>query len=204
MIFIEDLITEGWIINSLDFDNGLAIASGKPIPIKNIRGIINFIPGIQENDLDQINQEDRLYAVQELNAFFTYFLYQINVPVINSLVPRTNSKTFRRIEEIIIQCHILGIPVKERNYLSKSYQPLHGPHQETSSVFIVGNEYLGEKEVISKQKIVALSRWLGVDFIEVIFVKENSDYFFQHVNYLPDFSNTSIMERIFHFLNSTN
>jgi hypothetical protein len=91
----------------------ITLANGSTINSDNVSGVLNRILSVPTDHLQMVNQTDRDYATQEMNAFFMSWLYALPKTVLNLPTPRGLSGQWRHISEWILLASKAGLPVAD-------------------------------------------------------------------------------------------
>jgi len=83
----EDLSRPGWRYEPGRPEAAIAVAGGRRIPARLLRGVVTRIAGIHPQDLPRLAAADRSYAAAEMTAFLAAWLSELSCPVINRPSP---------------------------------------------------------------------------------------------------------------------
>src|SRR5690606_6604994 len=82
----HDLAQPGWKL-TVDGDDPTFVVGGKPVPAKEIQGIVTRLASVTPIELPFIHIDDREYAASEMQAFLLALLTTVKCPVLNKPTP---------------------------------------------------------------------------------------------------------------------
>ena len=78
-----DLSRPGWSVEVGNLAGASIVADAQRVSLRDVRAIVNVLPGLAPPQLFRIEEEDRTYAAIEGNAFLTWLLAFAPCPVTN-------------------------------------------------------------------------------------------------------------------------
>jgi hypothetical protein len=171
----------------------ITLADGSSISSDSICGVLNRILSVSTDHLRMVNQADRDYATQELNAFFTSWLYALPKPTLNPATPQGLSGRWRNISEWVLLASKAGLPVAD--YTQTSHDNIYDVERKlfasvkpVKTVIIVDGHAVGihaPSHIIEGcQNLAELSetQLLGIEFA----VGESGEWTFANATPFPD------------------
>jgi hypothetical protein len=116
-----------------------------------ITSIINFLPAITQNELPFINEDDREYVAQEMNAFLLAWLYKLNKKVINQPTASSLIGIQYRPVTWLLKISEFGFTVK-KSYFDTMTQNIQFVNSN-SKIYIIGKDIFGTKDNNMRTKL---------------------------------------------------
>ncbi|MCP4418364.1 MAG: hypothetical protein GY805_17225 [Chloroflexi bacterium] len=170
------------------------LTDGRTIHGQQIRGVLNRLLTFSTDHFVLAKQSERLYAAQEMNAFFASWLHSLPCPVLNSPSATGLSGRWRHISEWIWLAYQAGLQTdlyQESDLTPRNLYHMQGqlspPTPSTQTVIIIGQHVLGHSMppmVITGCR--ELAQLAQTSCLEINFsVDEKERWFFSGASPLP-------------------
>jgi len=175
-----DLSRPGWLYIG-GAVSGRAVIDGLLIANHDIRAVITRVPALDEAELMHVHQEDRKYAVAEMQAFLLAWLTSLECPVLNRPSPSNLGGPLWSVAQWVQRAHRLGVaarPLVQRAV----YTPgaLHSTDCRVGAdavfvdvvgdrAFLSGGRVPGADEALLAEAAIALARDAGVEMVRIYF-----------------------------------
>jgi hypothetical protein len=164
---------------------------GVQTPVSEITGVVTTIPSFIPEEFYYIEPADRKYVCAEMNAFFTYFLSQIDCKKINpSSVRSFSGPNLNKIEWIKIASatNIPIWPVNIANSINTSKDTVNKSSIKVHKCSVIGDNLIGKKPPGPIEGyLFDLQRIFEVPFLTCHFVSNRrGKYFLAEVITRPD------------------
>jgi hypothetical protein len=173
-----------------EFEKSTILLGDKPLKIEQIKGIITTVPTFLPVEFYYVRSEDREYVCAETNAFFLYFLNEIDCLKCNppdwAMLVKGNMHRFQwgAIAEDA------GIPVMPCNFIN-GYPKQETPAKIIKCTVLFGEVQNGGLAHSIKQYSKRLSNALDLPYLDCYFnTSEEGEYLLAHINTIPNISAT--------------
>jgi len=194
-----DLSAPGWFVEPGHQDHWILVASGRRIPAPQVRGILNLLPYVLEQELYNVEKADRRYVATEMSAFLFFILATIPCPVLNRPTPYAFNGPGWCHEQWSQQCALLGIPVPPT--LRSSAANLIPPPGAAAlrSIQVLGNSLIQDAAQTPPpfhQQAIALARRAAVDYLKLNFTDEPNGPSFHSVELTPNLEDPATLHAV--------
>ena len=177
--------------NVNDFAASHIKIDGAAVPITDITGVVTTICSFIPPEFYYIQPADRKYVCAEMNAFFTYFLSQLNCKKINrSSVRSFSGPNLNKIEWIKIAsgANIPVWPVSIANSIETSKNAVDRAKVKIHTCSVIGDDLIGKTPPGPLQNYMFdLQRIFDVCFLTCHFVSNRKgEYFLAEMITRPD------------------
>jgi hypothetical protein len=194
----HDLSLRGWQYHPTRPQKSVAVIAGQAVPVTEIAGIINRLPGIQEYEIPQIVSTDRSYVATEMTAFLCAWLNHLPCPVWNKPTANCLLGSSWRTAQWIQAAAQLGMQVpniQQEIYFNAPDQKAEYPKDAVSAT-VIGDRTIGEIDSKLAQKSRELARLAQVNLLTVHFSSLKPDAVFLGAELLVDISSDVISDTI--------
>jgi len=164
-----------------DFTSSGIQINGTELSVSGITGVVTTISSFMPNEFYYIEPADQKYVCSEMNAFFTYFLSQLNCKKINPPTVRSFSgPNLHRIEWIkkASVAHVPIWPVSMINSKNANAEAEKKMKLTFHTCSIIGGDVIGGQPDLLRTYTERLQRIFDVPFFTCHFISENpGDYY---------------------------
>ncbi|HKE86177.1 MAG TPA: hypothetical protein VKB50_20595 [Vicinamibacterales bacterium] len=183
LLTCEDLSRPGWRYVAGRRGDGRAFVEGRLIPTRAIRAVITRMPAVGEAELAYVHEDDRRYAVAEMQAFLLAWLSSLECPVLNRPSPSNLAGPSWNGPEWVQRARRLGFAatkVKQRaEFVAGATLDVPRPTDECQIVidvigdraFLPGGHEPGAGDASRAEAAVMLARDAGVELLRVCFAR---------------------------------
>lgn len=194
LLTVNDVCTKGWYIDHDNFNKSVIVIDNKSLSVKNVSGIITVKSYIFDYELLKIEKPDRPYVVAEISAFLYYLFSSLKVPQINPPTSYNLTGPSWRYEEWYRAAQYVRLPVKpyQRRTSGDENPPTDGiPIIKT--IALLGKHIVRNDLNAFASEVCELAVLAGVQFLEITFVEENNQIFFNGVTCIPNLADPMIV-----------
>ena len=160
---------------------GHAVIDGQMIATREIRAVITRIPAVGEAELAHVHEEDRRYAVAEMQAFLLAWLMSLKCPVLNRPSPSNLAGPLWSSAQWVQRARRLALaarPVKQHAVYTPGAASATECRVAANATFVdvvgdraflVGGRSPGADEAPLAEAAIALARDAGVEMLRVYF-----------------------------------
>jgi hypothetical protein len=198
LLTCHDLSLSGWQYHPTSPQKSVAVISGQAVPVTEIGGVINRLPGIQDYEIPQIMSTDRSYVAAEMTAFLSAWLNHLPCPVWNKPTATYLLGSSWRPAQWTQAAAQLGMQVHniwQEIYFNVPAQNVEHP-RDAVSISVIGDRVVGEIDSELAQKSRQLARVAQVDLLTVHFSSVKADAVFLGAELWVDISSDVISEAI--------
>jgi len=191
-------------LNVNDFASSHIKIHGAVVPISEINGLVTTISSFIPEEFYYIEPADRKYVCAEMNAFFTYFLSQLDCKKINQPTVRSFSgPNLNKIEWIKIACaaNVPIWPVNIANSINTSKDVFDRSKIKVYPCSVIGDQIIGKKlPGPLKDYLFDLQSIFDVPFLTCHFVSNQpGKYFLAELSTRPDITPVANREAIVNY-----
>lgn len=202
LLTCKDLSLSGWRHYPAHPQDSVAVIGGKTVPINQITGVLNRLPGVFDRDIPQIMPTDRPYVAAEMTAFLSAWLNQLDCPVLNRPTATCLLGPSWRPGQWQHTAARLGIPVRAEAQEIAMTGVVHTAQPPNSiRITVIGNGVLGEVDPLLAQQARQLANAAQTDLLTVYF--SQSEKTFLRAELWADLSSEVIAEAIWNYVNTT-
>ncbi len=110
LLTARDLSRAGWSFSPVS-GSWTGVTGDRLFDARELTGVLNCLPEIDEHELGHVIAEDRGYVAAEMNAFLLSWQSQLSCPVVNRPTPNCLLGPGWRMEKWVLTAASLGIPV---------------------------------------------------------------------------------------------
>lgn len=181
LLTCADLSLPGWRYMAGDLAAGHAVIEGRVIATREIRAVITRIPAVAEAELAHVHEEDRRYAVAEMQAFLLAWLMSLECPVLNRPSPSNLGGPWWSVAQWVQRARRLGLsarPVRQHAVYGPGAPSGTECRVDGNAIFadVVGDRAFlaGGREPSAQldslaRAAIALARDAGVELLRVYF-----------------------------------
>lgn len=197
-----DLSRSGWRYELGDHAGpSQVVVAGRVCRETQLAGVITRLASVTPADLPHIEQADRAYVAQEMQAFLLAWLHMLPCPVLNRPTPLCLAGEWWSPQTWIHKACRLGIPVARsgwcvvRGQRMKAIQPVAG-ESSTTNITVVGSQIIGN----AVPRVVLYARRLAqaaeLDLVTIRFSSPNNDAQFLDASLWPNLADRKIAAAI--------
>lgn len=187
LLTCADLSRPGWRYVAGDLAAGHAVIDGRVIATREIRAVITRIPAVGEAELGHVHEEDRRYAVAEMQAFLLAWLSSLECPVLNRPSPSNLGGPLWSVAQWVQRARRLGLtarPVRQLAVYGPGAPSSTGCRVDGNSIFVdvvgdraflIGGREPSAGEASLAQAAIALTRDAGVEVLRVYFERDSEE-----------------------------
>lgn len=180
LLTCADLSRAGWCYLA-GAAPGHAVIDGQVIATREIRAVITRIPAVGEAELAHVHEEDRRYAVAEMQAFLLAWLMSLDCPVLNRPSPSNLGGPLWSSAQWVQRARRLGLaarPVRQHVVYTPGASSGTDCRVNANAIFVdvvgdraflVGGRLPGADEASLAEAAIALARDAGVELLRVYF-----------------------------------
>jgi hypothetical protein len=202
LLTCKDLSLSGWRHYPAHPQDSVAVIGGATVPVNQITGVLNRLPGVFDHEIPQIMPTDRPYVAAEMTAFLSAWLNQLQCPVLNRptatclLGPSWRPWQWRH------TAARLGIPVwAETQEIAMNGVVSTAQQLDSIPVTVLGNRSLDEVDPLLAQQACQLAKAARTDLLTVHFSQLGKT--FLRAELWADLSSEAIAEAIWTYVNTT-
>jgi hypothetical protein len=180
-------------VGAAGVETSVRLPDGRPIHSRDIRGVLNRLPGPPQDLLACAVPADRDYALQELTAFYLSWLHGLGGAVYNPPTPQGLAGRWRHASEWVVAAHEAGFTVPAwrqdgADSPDRGYASMAPPYAPVSRVVVLENDVFGAALPPSVRarcvQLAAISRTplLGID----LFPTADDPWTFAAATPMPD------------------
>lgn len=196
VITCHDIAQPGWKL-TLD-DDPTFVVRGKPVAVKEIKGIVTRLAYVTAIELPFVHVEDRDYAASEIQAFLLALLSSVKCPVLNAPTPSClNGPAWA--PELWTRCAArAGVPVRSlvRRAYAGGASVAEDPPADRRVLHVVGDDVFGDGPAALKNAAVAVAKAAGTELLRVAFDVRPKPAVFLDADPWIDISDKAIAEAI--------
>ena len=179
----------------------MLVADGRTLPVAVISGVLNLLPFVPEFELFTIGKSDRRYVASEISAMLTYFLTEIECPVINRPSAEFLGGPGWRPEQWFLACRQAGIATRAVRRRSRAVATEVKPG-DLKAVSIVGGIFAGAIGAVDLPSLAALARLANATFLTAFFECDQGVDVFHSARLTPDVGDAEVLGAIHRFFSA--
>ncbi len=186
-----------------NFTSSKISLNGVGVSVTEITGVVTTISSFMPNEFYYIEPADQKYVCSEMNAFFTYFLSQLNCKKINPQTPRSFSGPNLHRIEWIKKVSATGIPIwpismiNSKNANAQTEKELGLTYHTCSSI---GGSVIGDQPKCLREYAAAVQRVFDIPFFTGHFISDKpGDYYLADIVLKPDITPVANREAIVNY-----
>ncbi len=202
LLTCEDLSLSGWRHRPACPQESVAMISGETVPVNQITGVLNRLPGVLDYEIPQITPTDRPYVAAEMTAFLSAWLNHLKCPVLNRPTATYLLGPSWRPQQWTHTAARLGIPIcadVQEIALNRAVPTAKPP--DSISVTVIGNCTIGEVDPLLAQQAQQLAKAAQANLLTVQFSRVGAT--FLGAELWADLSSEAITEAIWNYINAT-
>jgi hypothetical protein len=175
-----DLSRRGWLHRPGYPDAGRAVVDDRIVPTAEIRAVVVRMPAVAEAEVMHVHEQDRTYAVAEMQAFLLAWLTSLQCPVINRPTTCNLGGPIWHVSEWVMRARRLGVAVRPVAWRSSSSDAfVEMPRRLDASLrfvdivgpraFLVGGRAPGPADDAFAAAALMLARDAGVEVMRAYF-----------------------------------
>ena len=186
-----------------DFKSSKIKINGTELSVTEITGVITTVSSFMPNEFYYIEPADQKYVCSEMNAFFTYFLSQLNCKKINPPTTRSFSGPNLHRIEWIKKASAANIPIWPVNMINSKNANAEAEKKLKSTFHtcsVIGGDVIGEQPDLLHQYAAAVHRVFDVPFFTCHFISDKpGDYYLADIVLKPDITPAANREAIVNY-----
>lgn len=198
----RDLAEERTVLRYPDFYLSSLTVGGIEVPVAQIDGVINLLPGVLPDELFFYGAGETEYQASEFHALLTFFLSALKCPVVNRATPSALSGPYTN---AIGWCHLarqMDIPVSpmtlDTDDLANPFTPRRA--ETTFEVICLDGHLIRASGTVADRNTVALSRKARVEYLKAVYESsEAGPPRFVTANAVPDVRSAATRQALINF-----
>ena len=200
LLTCQDLSCAGWRHDLDAPDLCRAVVSGSTVDAREITGILNCLPNVDEGELSHIVEEDRTYVAAEMNAFLFSWMSSMSCAVLNRPGPNCLVGPNWQIEEWILTAARLGIRTRPlRRRVTQEGISVDRFAQANAEVTVVGSHCFGDVDCELHHTTRHLAQAAGVALLSAYFTSPDSSASFVGASLRPDLSRPEVAAAVLEY-----
>jgi len=196
----EDLSAPGWRHHLSDPAAARAVVNGRPVALRDIRGVITRLPWVTEAELPQIVSADRAYVASEMSAFLLFWLAELSCPMLNRPTHGSLNGPCWRPEQWVAHAGRAGLRVRcETRSLRASAPPPLPPQRGESTVTVIGDRCLGRVHGSLLDRSRRLAELANVDLLGIELSSPDPDAFFVNATVYPEIDSVEASDALLEY-----
>ena len=167
----RDLSVAGWKFDPSRPDEGIAMTSEGPLPMRRVAGVLVRRPWVSPGELGHIAREDRPYVAAEMTAFLLAWLAAAACPVINRPTPMSLCGPGWRRMQWMCQSFRLGVAPDPEWQLQYGSRPdedaLDNP--DVAHLTVLGEQVFGNADANLARHALRLAKSAGTELLGVVY-----------------------------------
>ena len=190
-----------------EFSSSYIAVNNIKIAATDISGVITTIPHFFPQEFYYIQPGDRDYVCSEMNAFFTYFLSELDCKKLNPPSMRSFAGFNLFKSEWIKTVRALQIPVLPVHLKNGVHQPIENVNMKSRYAYtIVDGKIIGDTPPGAISCYMhALQNAFSMPYLQCFFIEtDDNEYYLADILSLPDISSTLNREAIADYFTKNN
>jgi hypothetical protein len=200
LLTAEDLSTPGWRCHLSDPSASTAVAGGRRIAVRDIRGVVTRLPWVTEAELPHIVPADSAYVAAEMSAFLMFWLSELTCPMLNRPAHGTLNGPCWRYEQWAANAARAGLRIRaESRHVRLTPAAAPQEPQVAGMVTVVGDRCLGRVHGSLLERSRDLAALANVDFLGVQFSSPDADAAFVDATVYPDIDRAGVSDAMLQY-----